>query len=181
MSRSGYNNDYGDYDYDQWAAIRWSGAVKSAMRGKRGQQFLKDILAAMDAMPEKRLVRNVLVFDGSGDPTPPRTDPYGHNSYYGDPVIVGGDQLYDINGNTCNVGDCCAMGALAKARGLDISNVDPEDPPQVAALFKVNDKIVREIADHNDEHGHVNETPEARFIRMRAWIAGQILETKTDG
>ena len=40
--------------------IRWRGAVKSAIRGKRGQSTLKAILAAMDALPVKRLIQNDL-------------------------------------------------------------------------------------------------------------------------
>ncbi len=55
MSRSGYTDDC-----DGWDLIRWRGAVASAIRGKRGQQFLKEMLAALDAMPEKRLVANEL-------------------------------------------------------------------------------------------------------------------------
>ena len=45
MSRSGYTDDYDD-GYE-WANIRWRGAVKSAIRGKRGQATLKAILDAM--------------------------------------------------------------------------------------------------------------------------------------
>lgn len=52
MSRSGYTDDY---DSDQWASIRWRGAVNSAIKGARGQVFLRDLLAALDAMPEKEL------------------------------------------------------------------------------------------------------------------------------
>lgn len=51
MSRSGYTDDY----YDQWARIRWRGAVNSAIRGARGQAFLRELAAALDAMPEKAL------------------------------------------------------------------------------------------------------------------------------
>lgn len=50
MSRSGYNDDCGG-----WELIRWRGAVASAIRGHRGQQFLRELAAAMDAMPEQRL------------------------------------------------------------------------------------------------------------------------------
>lgn len=55
MSRSGYSEDL-----DQWDLIRWRGAVASAIRGKRGQQFLSDLLAALDALPQKRLIRDEL-------------------------------------------------------------------------------------------------------------------------
>lgn len=51
MSRSGYSDDC-----DGWALIRWRGVVASAIRGKRGQAFLTEMLAAMDALPEKQLV-----------------------------------------------------------------------------------------------------------------------------
>jgi hypothetical protein len=56
MSRSGYSDDC-----DGWALIRWRGAVASAIRGKRGQQALAEILAALDALPEKRLAADSLV------------------------------------------------------------------------------------------------------------------------
>lgn len=60
MSRSGYNED----SDDQWALIRWRGVVASAIRGKRGQAFLREMLAALDAMPNKRLIAHDLISDG---------------------------------------------------------------------------------------------------------------------
>lgn len=57
MSRSGYVDDY---DGDNWDLIRYRGQLASAIRGKRGQKFLTDLLAALDAMPEKRLIRDEL-------------------------------------------------------------------------------------------------------------------------
>lgn len=60
MSRSGYCDDIDD----QWAHIRWRGMVASSIRGKRGQSFLKDLLKALDEMPEKRLLAEVLQSDG---------------------------------------------------------------------------------------------------------------------
>lgn len=50
MSRSGYCDDL-----DNLALINWRGAVKSAIRGKRGQAFLRELAASLDAMPDKRL------------------------------------------------------------------------------------------------------------------------------
>ncbi|TPN44888.1 hypothetical protein [Mesorhizobium sp. B1-1-7] len=60
MSRSGYIDDMDD----QWAHIRWRDAVKAAIRGKRGQAFLREMLAAMDALPEKKLVSSELETEG---------------------------------------------------------------------------------------------------------------------
>lgn len=55
MSRSGYSDDC-----DGWDLIRWRGAVNSAIKGKRGQAFLRELAAALDAMPDKRLIADEL-------------------------------------------------------------------------------------------------------------------------
>jgi hypothetical protein len=55
VSRSGYSDDI-----DQWELIRWRGQVASAIRGKRGQAFLRELIEALDALPEKCLVANEL-------------------------------------------------------------------------------------------------------------------------
>lgn len=60
MSRHGY------YEcHDLWASIRWCGAVKSAMRGQRGDAFLHEMLEALDALPEKKLCCSALFHEGS--------------------------------------------------------------------------------------------------------------------
>lgn len=133
MSRSGY-----DDDCNGWDLIRWRGAVKSAVKGERGQALLRSMLAALDAMPNKRLIENALV-------TPD--------------------------------GECCALGAVALSRSLDVSGVDPDDRDQVADLFSIAPALVAEIAHVNDRDlpSYVTkETPEQRFVRVRAWIVEQI-------
>jgi hypothetical protein len=57
MSRHGYDDDN---DGEAWGYIRWRGQVASAVRGKRGQKLLVDLLNALDAMPVKRLVAGEL-------------------------------------------------------------------------------------------------------------------------
>jgi hypothetical protein len=60
MSRSGYT------DGDDWSMIRWRGQVASATRGRRGQKFFRDLLVALEAMPEKKLISgNLISPDGS--------------------------------------------------------------------------------------------------------------------
>lgn len=111
--------------------------MRSAIRGKRGQAFLREMLAALDAMPEKRLVAHELVSED---------------------------------------GDCCAMGAVCKARGIDVQATDPDCPEEVAEIVGLADAMVREIAYVNDDQPSWKEpeTPEARWIRMRAWCVAQI-------
>lgn len=60
MSRSGYSDDC-----DGWGLIMWRGAVNSAIKGKRGQAFLREMLEALDALPQKRLISGELK-DGEG-------------------------------------------------------------------------------------------------------------------
>lgn len=62
MSRSGYSDYYGDTD--PLALGRHRAQVMSAIRGKRGQMLLRELLVALDAMPEKCLVEGELEADG---------------------------------------------------------------------------------------------------------------------
>lgn len=55
MSRANYTDDL-----DNWAMIKWRGMVASSIRGKRGQSLLRDLLAALDAMPDKALIAEEL-------------------------------------------------------------------------------------------------------------------------
>lgn len=51
MSRSGYTDDCDD----PLAHGRWRQAVKRSLEGKRGQALLRELVDALDAMPDKRL------------------------------------------------------------------------------------------------------------------------------
>jgi hypothetical protein len=55
MSRSGYSDDLDTLDLG-----RWRGQVASALRGKRGQKFLRDLITALDALTEKQLITDEL-------------------------------------------------------------------------------------------------------------------------
>jgi hypothetical protein len=54
--RSGYTEEL-----EQRDLAMWRGRVASSIRGKRGQKLLKNLLAALDEMPQKRLIPNELV------------------------------------------------------------------------------------------------------------------------
>lgn len=129
MSRSGY-----DDDIDQWAMIRWRGAVESALRGQRGQGFLREMLAALDAMEAKELIAGDLEREGA----------------------------------------VCAIGAVGRARGLDMREIDPEDSDSVADEFDIAAAMAREIVWLNDEGGRASETPRMRWERMRTWIIARL-------
>ena len=59
MGRSGYTDDWDGDDGVPPEFYRM--AVKAAIIGKRGQAFLRQIAAEMDALPEKRLIEGDLI------------------------------------------------------------------------------------------------------------------------
>lgn len=62
MSRSGYSDDCDGAELNMWR-----GAVNQAIKGKRGQAFLRETLAALDAMPGKRLTVDSLHEPATGE------------------------------------------------------------------------------------------------------------------
>ena len=130
MSRSNYTDD----SESNWQLIMWRGMVASAIRGKRGQQFLKDLLVALDAMPEK--------------------------------VLIAGELEQN--------GEVCAIGSLGRARGVDMSKIDPTEPEEVASAFGIAPCLAQEVVYENDEAAFRQETPQERWTRVRAWVAKQI-------
>jgi hypothetical protein len=60
MSRAGYSEDLDPLDLG-----RWRGQVASAIRGKRGQAFLRELVEALDALPGKRLIAHDLEHAGN--------------------------------------------------------------------------------------------------------------------
>lgn len=72
-------------------------------------------------------------------------------------------------------GQVCALGALAKARGIDVSKLDPENAEEVGKAFDIAEPLAREIVFENDEGYHWNgDTPAQRWERMRRWVENQI-------
>lgn len=67
-------------------------------------------------------------------------------------------------------GRVCAMGTVVKARGLDVSNLDPEDYEAVARRLGITNQLAQEIAFMNDESGYNRMTPRERWEYMRRWI-----------
>lgn len=147
MSRSGYTDDFDDYIDDSLAVYRWRGQVASAIRGKRGQAFLREMAEALDAMPEKRLITNEL------QASPPAFIP---------PSILSSAAV-----------SVCAIGSVGLRRGIDMAILDPEDYDSIADTFGIAHQLVQEIEFENDEAaGHC--TPEQRWSRMRDWIRRQL-------
>lgn len=126
MSRSGYSEDCENLQL-------WRGNVERAIKGKKGQEFFRELLAALDALPTKRLIPHELVSED---------------------------------------GECCALGAVALARKLDVASVDESD-------LGISSMLAQEVVYMNDEY-HRRNTPEERWQRIRNWVASNLTE-RTSG
>ena len=141
MSRSGYCDD----NDDNWRHICWRGAVNSAIKGKRGQSFLIELAAAMDAMPAKRLVTEELQADGE----------------YCTLGVVGAARNLDMS-----VLDPDDAEVVADKSGLAAA--------MVREIVYENDERYGDYKWVDGERKYVRESPEERWIRMRKWVDSQI-------
>lgn len=88
-------------------------------------------------------------------------------------------------------GEVCALGALGRARGMDLHSIDPEDPDSVAAAFDIAPQLAQEIVYMNDENfdrrwddgarNFVDFTPGERWTAMRAWVFCKVAAVKEQG
>jgi hypothetical protein len=130
MSRSGYSDDCENL----WL---YRATVERSIKGKRGQEFLRELAAALDAMPEKTLIRNELISEH---------------------------------------GEVCTIGAVCKARSLDVSKIDENEPGDVAKAVGIARSMAAEIAFENDEARSTSELPNERWQRMRKWVADNLIQ-----
>jgi hypothetical protein len=77
-------------------------------------------------------------------------------------------------------GQVCALGAVALARGIDVSALDPEDPAAVAKVFDIPTTLAREVAYQNDDGSLRDEAPAERWTRMRAWVNANVLPVELE-
>ena len=151
MSRSGYTDDE---SYDGQFAM-WRGQVNSAIRGKRGKRLLSDLLAALDAMPEKRLIAQHIC-DTDGD-----VCALGALGKYRGVDLASFEKQIDADGY-CDDPDFLSEG--------------------LAKTFDAAHQLIREIQYYNDEwfefkyvdNKRVDCTPEDRWQKMRDWIAAKV-------
>lgn len=139
MSRANYSEDL-----DQWDLIRWRGQVSAAIRGRRGQAFLRELIAALDAMPEKKLVR--MEFEQEG-------------CYCTLGVIAAqrGVDLRAFDPDDSEVGEQIG-GALGIAHQM------------AREIMYEND----EFTNWSNVTGRLPDDPAKRWQYMRAWVARQI-------
>lgn len=140
MSRSGYSDDL-----DNWQMIKWRGQVASAIRGKRGQRLLADLLAALDAMPEKSLIA------------------YELETEEGEVCALGA--LGKVRGIDMQKLDPEEPESVAAA--FDIA-------PQLAQeIAYMNDEYLDRVWNESAKR-YEDVSPELRWEKVRAWVASKI-------
>jgi hypothetical protein len=144
MSRSGYTTD----GWNDWRSIMYRGAVASAIRGKRGQAFLRELLAALEAMPERKLIAGRLERDGC----------------YCTLGVIGAARGLDLK-------------ALDAPYDCAPEDVDLIDHDKLVDVYGVASALLREIQYENDEHW-LPETDEQRWQRMHQWVHEQLKEER---
>jgi hypothetical protein len=178
MSRHGYTDECDDV----LAMGRWQGALSSAIRGRRGQAMLRELAAALDAMPVRELHAGIFV------------TPEGEYCALGVLGAARGIDLAHLNPDP------------------DDEYLEyPAGPGRVAATFGIAEALAREVMWRNDDlvadheyvwveicgpmrgyHGRyqfgrawpehhrrqvlvpVADAPARRWRSVRAWVAGQI-------
>jgi hypothetical protein len=86
----------------------------------------------------------------------------------------------------------CAMGAVALARKLDVSDLDVYNADEVARILGIAESLAREISYENDECSPMHEkgpdggwvrrppeTPAERWQRMRKWVGEKQRRTES--
>lgn len=180
MSRHGYTDDC----EDPLAIGRWQAALNSAIRGRRGQAMLRELAAALDAMPVRELYAGAFA---TAD---------GEFCALG---ALGAARGID-------------MAHLAPDPEDEFNECQP-DTEDVAATFGIADALAREVMYRNDDIVHEDEwvtveicgpvrgyhaprapgrswpewhrrqirvpvpdAPARRWRSVRAWVAKQIIE-----
>lgn len=139
MSRSGYVEDCETIGL-------YRNAVHRAIKGRRGQAFLKLLRESLDAMPEKRLVTDALV----------RTD----------------CRRTESNG-VCAMGSVVLHKKLDAA---DVDPDDRHAVAALFNIAPALAAEIAYENDEGDYHHREPETPEQRWMRMRKWVEERITE-----
>lgn len=152
MSRVSYDNDY---NYDPLAAARWDRNSRAVFVSKRGQAILRDLEAALLALPEKRLVEDT----------------------FWDTEFIEEAESVRLN--------ACVLGAYARYKGLkatELSGLNPfwdepidanETADAISQMTPMTFTMAWNLVEQNDEY-FGNYTPEQRYDAMLDWIRSHL-------
>jgi hypothetical protein len=148
VSRSGYTDEV----EDNWAHIRWRGAVKAGLCSERGQRFLRELRASLKALPEKKLCGEAFAKDGQV-------------------CAIGSVALHRK----------LKAGMTRSAALAEIEKEFPQEdywdaPGGASQAFDISEAAAREIMYENDGSEYDDYTPEERYKLVLAWVNRQIIK-----
>ena len=163
MSRSGYSDDCENI-------VLYRRAVDNALAGRRGQAMLRDLLAALDAMPIKRLAADSL------------TTREGEFCTLGVLGHARGLDLGKLEGQEPDVIGHAFGIARSMAAEIVYMNDEAENDAKPARWIEITGPM-REfypIMEHHERYvREPQDDPEAhRWKRMRAWVVENLREVK---
>ena len=139
MGRSGYSDDCENLEL-------YRSAVRRAMAGRRGQKALRDLLDALDAMPDKQLIQ--------------------HSFSAACGVCSLGALAAHLGIDVSDLDE----------EQHDPDDPEPIDTGVVGARLDIAPSMAAEVMFMNDEASWHAESPEKRWARMREWAARHIRE-----
>ena len=156
MSRITYNE--WDSAEGQWAGIRWGGAAKKAINGKRGQAALRELKAALLVLPSKRLIADRWAASG-------------------DVCALGALDVHRMMARTGMNWDAARLVVqqTTQIEWIDYWGDPHEDDESSSAelgqsRLGLTYTLAWEIIEKNDEY----RTPEDRYTRMLGWLNSNI-------
>jgi len=148
MSR--FFDDCYDEDFPNQAAL-YEANTERALKGKRGQAFLREMEAALLALPRKRLIEGNICMGG---------EVCAIGALALKRLVDGGKSL---------------EAALAWLEERAPHNSDAHETADFAERhFKVLERFSFKMAYVNDEHGYTNDTPEQRYDTVLGWVRENI-------
>lgn len=146
MSRSGYSDDCDNLGL-------WRQTVRRAIEGKRGQKLLRELEAALIALPNKRLVDYAVAIPEQGE------------------VCALGAVALKRR---------LDKGMDRTAALEEIAEQFPEgcEASELCDEFDIAEAMAREITYINDERER-HETPEQRYDSVLGWVRSKIVKDKS--
>lgn len=146
MSRSGYVEFDGE---DPLAEGRWKAMLRSALRGKRGRTFLRDLRDALDALPIKELIASELK-DADGAV-----------------CAIGSVGVY----RGIDMSSWIKPADYDEEEWAEEWECDAQERADaLGTTFDIASCLAQEVMSVNDDHGPHDETPAQRWTRVRRWV-----------
>lgn len=143
-----------DEDFPNQSALWWANTER-ALKGKRGQAFLKEMEEALLALPKKRLIEGAVCFEG---------DVCANGALALKRRMANGEKLED------------AMKWLEE-NAPDEDTYADETGFFMEKHFGILERLAIHAAYVNDEYSQATQTPEARYEKVLGWVREQRAKT----